>query len=148
MQMWICIGKVAEMEAISFQGINNNFIGWNFIIFQVIFLERNQGSAENKPHLLIWIKSDLLMHLKAKPFSNDLVVPVNHVWCFMKYIAYYPCYFKFSLQNKIWILLDRSTILAKFIYDKEGKLAGPNQILPVRVRGPALILKTVKYVHR
>ena len=47
-----------------------------------------------------------------------------------------------SLQNKIWNLPDRSTILAKFIYDKEGKLAGPTQILPVRVRGPALILKT------
>ena len=31
-----------------------------------------------------------------------------------------------------------------FIYDKEGKLAGPTQILPVNVRGPALILKTVK----
>ena len=30
-----------------------------------------------------------------------------------------------------------------FIYDKEGKLAGPTQILPVNVRGPALILKTV-----
>ena len=47
-----------------------------------------------------------------------------------------------SLQNKIWNLPDRSTILPKFIYDKEGKLAGPTQILPVRVRGPALILKT------
>ena len=47
-----------------------------------------------------------------------------------------------SLQNKIWNLPDRSTILAKFVYDKEGKLAGPMQILPVRVRGPALILKT------
>ena len=89
MQMWICIGKVGEMEAISFQGINNNFIGWNFIIFQVIFIERNQGSAENKPHLFIWIKSDLLMHLKAKPFLNDLVVPVNHVWCVINHIIYY-----------------------------------------------------------
>ena len=29
-----------------------------------------------------------------------------------------------------------------FIYDKEGKLAGPTQILPVNVRSPALILKT------
>ena len=29
-----------------------------------------------------------------------------------------------------------------FIYDKEGTLAGPTQILPVNVRGPALILKT------
>ena len=26
--------------------------------------------------------------------------------------------------------------------NKEGKLAGPTQILPVNVRGPALILKT------
>ena len=43
-----------------------------------------------------------------------------------------------SLQNKIWNLPDRSTILPKFMYDKEGKLAGPTQILPVRVRGPAL----------
>ena len=47
-----------------------------------------------------------------------------------------------SLQNKIWNLPDRSTFLPKFIYDKEGKLAGPTQILPVRVGGPALILKT------
>ena len=47
-----------------------------------------------------------------------------------------------SLQNKIWNLPHRSTILPKFIYDKEGKLARPTQILPVRVRGLALILKT------
>ena len=47
-----------------------------------------------------------------------------------------------SLQNKIWNLPDRRTILQKFIYAKEGKLAGPTQILPVRIRGPALILKT------
>ena len=47
-----------------------------------------------------------------------------------------------SLQNKIWILLDQSTILMKFIYSKEGKLAKPTQVLPVRVRGPALIVKT------
>ena len=55
-----------------------------------------------------------------------------------------------SLQNKIWNLPDRSTILPIFIYDKEGKLARPTQILPVRVRGPALILKTVyvtEYFH-
>ena len=44
-----------------------------------------------------------------------------------------------SLQNKICNLLVQRTILPKFIYDKEGKLAGPTQILPVRVRGPALI---------
>ena len=30
---------------------------------------------------------------------------------------------QYSLQNKIWNLPDRSTILRKFIYDKEGKLA-------------------------
>ena len=48
----------------------------------------------------------------------------------------------YSLQNKIWKLLDRSTILPKFIYGKEGNLAGQTQVLPVRVRGPALILKT------
>ena len=53
-----------------------------------------------------------------------------------------------SLQNNIWNLLDQSTILPKYIYmtktiyDKEGKLAGPIQILPVRVRDPELILKT------
>ena len=47
-----------------------------------------------------------------------------------------------SLQNKIWNLSGRSTILPKFIYDKEGKLAGPTQILPVMVRSPTLILKT------
>ena len=49
-----------------------------------------------------------------------------------------------SFQNKIWNLPDWSTILPKFIYGKEGKLAGPTQVLPVRVRGPALILKTVQ----
>ena len=47
-----------------------------------------------------------------------------------------------SLQNKIWNLPDRRTILQKFIYDKEGKLALPTQILAFRVHGPALILKT------
>ena len=36
-----------------------------------------------------------------------------------------------------------NTIFPKFIYDKEGKCAGPTQILPVRVCGPALILKTI-----
>ena len=36
-----------------------------------------------------------------------------------------------SLQNKIWNLPDRWTILPKLKYDKEGKLAGPNQILRV-----------------
>ena len=46
-----------------------------------------------------------------------------------------------SLQNKIWNLPDRSTILAKYIYDKEGKLARPNQILPVRVRRRELIFE-------
>ena len=48
-----------------------------------------------------------------------------------------------SLQNKIWNLPDRSTILPKFIYGKEGKLARPTPVLPVRVHGPALILRTV-----
>ena len=38
-----------------------------------------------------------------------------------------------SLQNKIWNLSDRNTNLPKFIYGKEGKLAGPTQVLPVRV---------------
>ena len=47
-----------------------------------------------------------------------------------------------SLQNKIWNLPDQSTILPKFVYDKEGKLAGPTQILLVRVHGMALNLKT------
>ena len=51
-----------------------------------------------------------------------------------------------SLQNKIWNLLDRSTILPKFIYGKEGKPTGPTAVLPVRVHGPALILKTVQLV--
>ena len=48
----------------------------------------------------------------------------------------------YSLQNKIWNLPDRSTILPKLIYDKEKKLAWPTQILPVSVCGPALILET------
>ena len=52
-------------------------------------------------------------------------------------------YLSYSLQNKIWNLRDQSTILPKFKYDKEGKLAGPTQILLVRFCGPALILKTV-----
>ena len=49
---------------------------------------------------------------------------------------------KLNLSLSLSLLPDRSTILAKFMYDKVGKLAGPTQILPVRVRGPALILKT------
>ena len=48
----------------------------------------------------------------------------------------------YSLQNKIWNLPDQTTILPKFIYGKKGRLAGPTQVLPVRVRGPAPILKT------
>ena len=48
----------------------------------------------------------------------------------------------YSLQNKIWIFPKLSKILPKFIYDKERKLAGLTQILPVRVRGSTLILKT------
>ena len=36
----------------------------------------------------------------------------------------------------------KAQFLPKFIYDSEGKLAGPTQILPVRVCGPALVLKT------
>ena len=35
-----------------------------------------------------------------------------------------------------------------FIYDKEGMLAGPTPILPVNVRGPALILKTVPVFYQ
>ena len=42
-----------------------------------------------------------------------------------------------AFQNKIWNLLDRSTILQKFIYDRDGKLATPTQILLVRVHGLA-----------
>ena len=40
-----------------------------------------------------------------------------------------PCGDADSRQNKIWNLPDWRTILPKFIYDKEGKLAGPTQIL-------------------
>ena len=47
-----------------------------------------------------------------------------------------------NLYNKIWNLPDRSTILSKFIYDKEEKLVRLAQILPVRVSSSALILKT------
>ena len=46
-----------------------------------------------------------------------------------------------SLQNKILNLPDQSTILPKFLYGTKGKLARPTQVLLVRVRGPALILK-------
>ena len=52
-----------------------------------------------------------------------------------------------SLQSKILTLLDQRTILPKIIYDKEGKLAAPTQILPVKVRGPALILKIEIHRH-
>ena len=45
-----------------------------------------------------------------------------------------------SLQNKIWNLADWSTILRKFIYDFKRRKA--SQILPDRVHGPELILKT------
>ena len=47
-----------------------------------------------------------------------------------------------SLQNKICNLPDWSIISPKFIFAKEGKLAGQAQVLPVRARGSALILKT------
>ena len=57
---------------------------------------------------------------------------------FMTYI----CAYMHSLQNKIWNLPDRSTILPKFIYGK-GKPTRLTPVLPVRVRGPALILKTI-----
>ena len=53
----------------------------------------------------------------------------------------------YSLQNKIWNLLDWSTTLPKCICGKEGKLARPTQVLSVRVCGPALILKTVPTFH-
>ena len=55
----------------------------------------------------------------------------------------HTCAYFCSLQNKIWNLPDRSTILSKFIYGKEGKLAGPTQVLPVSVHSQTLILKTV-----
>ena len=38
-------------------------------------------------------------------------------------------------------------ILETLRYDKEGKLAGPTQILPGRVRSPALILKTASWFN-
>ena len=47
-----------------------------------------------------------------------------------------------SLQNKVWNLPDRSTILPRFIYGKEGKPVRPTPFLPVSVRGMALILNT------
>ena len=57
----------------------------------------------------------------------------------------YCKYIQSSLQNKISNLPDCSKILPKFTYAKEGKLAGQTQVLPVRVHGPALILKTVRF---
>ena len=54
----------------------------------------------------------------------------------------------FSLQNKIWNLPDRCTILPKFVYGKEEKLVGPTQVLPVKVHGPTLILKTGTFVTK
>ena len=63
----------------------------------------------------------------------------------LSYQCSYPCGVAmdaFSLQNKIWNLPDQSTILPTFIYDKERKLGRPTLVLPVRVRGPARVLKT------
>ena len=74
--------------------------------------------------------------------SDDDILPVRHgaiTWTKANMLLIVPFG---SLQNKIWNLPDRSTILPKFIYDKEGKRAIPTQILLVRVRGLALILKT------
>ena len=62
---------------------------------------------------------------------------VHHRWNLVAF-----AWEQLSFQSKIWNLLDRSTILAKFIYDKDGKPARPTPVLPVRVRGLALILKT------
>ena len=79
---------------------------------------------------------------KKKIFQNEVCPEASSMMYGTKF-AKLICWI--SLQNKIWNLPDRSTIFPKFIYDKEGKLAGPTQILPVWVRGPALILKTVEY---
>ena len=96
-----------------------------------------------------WAKS--VMAETTDAMSYNLQIPEWHGQEILRtlkmepYMAWVePC--TCSLQNKIWNLPDRSTIFPKFIYDKEGKLAGPTQILPVRVRSPALILKTVLVV--
>ena len=84
----------------------------------------------------------LLVHIKKKSVVWHITMYGFH----QQYLSYVGglClnFFSHSLQNKIWNLPDRSTILLKFIYSKEGNLAGLTQVLPVRFSGPALILKT------
>ena len=87
------------------------------------------------------VPSLLTRHAHNRNFKRD-----THLWrrqiqiCYIGITAIF--HDRLSLQNKIWNLPDRSTILPKFLYDKEGKLAGWTQILPVRVCSLALILKT------
>ena len=45
------------------------------------------------------------------------------------------------IESGPWNLPDWSTILPKFIYGKEGNLAGPTKVLLLRVHDPARILK-------
>ena len=87
------------------------------------------------------IGHDYLNVLYITSVTGLMIIMGNNTYSFIEsYMSFILT--TFSLHNKIWNLPDRSTIFPKFIYDKEGKLAGPTQILPVRVRGPALILKT------
>ena len=76
---------------------------------------------------------------QRNPLANVTLKDI--IWAL--FLAWPNCWTNsYSLQNKIRNLPDQSRILPKFIYDKEGKLAGLTQILLVRVRGLALILKT------
>ena len=95
-----------------------------------------QGSSWSIGKLTHWPLGDAAVILYQKFSNTDQgQIPFKHfLW---------NCSSVNSLQNKIWNFPEQfCQNLYIFIYDKEGKLAGPTQILPVNVRGPALILKT------
>ena len=80
-----------------------------------------------------------------KSFQEDWMGNVLHEhWiCWMKSVPIYKtvkAVFKIISET----CQTEAQFCQKFIYSKERKLAGPTPVLPVRVRGPALILKTGK----
>ena len=85
--------------------------------------------------------SYLKFHWYLPGANDELILMAQHKrWVFSKHylsVLVHDCAISSTLemglaQNKISNLPDRRTLLPKFIYDEEGKLAGPSQILRVR----------------
>ena len=77
-------------------------------------------------------------------FDHGTAAP-NHPRALSKFAGSAPpCAFQSS--KTIWNFQDRSTILPKFIYSLEGKLARLIPVLPVKVRGPALMFEDLPLV--